>query len=79
MSSISKVLSGSDRRITWRPYCFVEPAVKTFFEVFSSSSKEMDNVKKGYETRIQQDLLTDAILGKNRTKLYQQLFQVSLI
>lgn len=37
----------------------------------------MDNVKKGYETRIQQDLLTDAILGKNRIKLYQQHFQVS--
>jgi len=39
----------------------------------------MDNVKKGYETRIQQDLLTDAILGKNRIKLYQQHFQVSLV
>ena len=45
----------------------------------TSQSKEMDKVKKGYETRIQQDLLTDAILGKNRIKLYQQHFQVSII
>ena len=44
-----------------------------------SSTKEMENVRKGYETRIQQDLLTDAITGKNRIKLYQQHFQVSLI
>ena len=44
--------------------------------IFELQSKEMDNVKKGYETRIQQDLLTDAILGKNRIKLYQQHFQV---
>ncbi|KAL9967632.1 hypothetical protein ACROYT_G025906 [Oculina patagonica] len=35
----------------------------------------MENVKKAYEARIQQDLLTDAITGKNRIRLYQQQFQ----
>ena len=43
--------------------------------VILSSTKEMENVRKGYETRIPQDLLTDAITGKNRIKLYQQHFQ----
>ncbi|KAJ7375483.1 Cytochrome c oxidase subunit 7A- protein, mitochondrial [Desmophyllum pertusum] len=35
----------------------------------------MEGPKKVYETRVNQDLLTDAILGKNRIKLYQQHFQ----
>ena len=36
----------------------------------------MDEARKGYQQRIHQDLLTDAITGQNRIKLYQQHFQV---
>lgn len=61
-----------------RPSCSIEPA-RIHSRAVTSQSKEMDKVKKGYETRIQQDLLTDAILGKNRIKLYQQHFQVSTV
>ncbi|CAH3154533.1 uncharacterized protein [Pocillopora verrucosa] len=35
----------------------------------------MDEARKGYQQRIHQDLLTDAITGQNRIKLYQQHFQ----
>ena len=39
----------------------------------------MDEARKGYQQRIHQDLLTDAITGQNRIKLYQQHFQVHYI
>ena len=78
---VSRYKALSDRSIHRRPSCSIEPALIHSRAVLRCIPIEgkMDKVKKGYETRIQQDLLTDAILGKNRIKLYQQHFQVSIV
>ena len=40
-------------------------------------SRKMEQLRKGYQARIREDVLSETTAGNNKIKMYQEYFQVS--
>lgn len=38
----------------------------------------MDDLRKGYQAKIREDLISESAAGENKVKFYQEYFQVSI-